>query len=193
MKIKASIDFSNDITPSKGCVLLAEPFLDDPNFGRSTILMCEHSAEESFGFVLNNPSSVQLNDLIDVAPKSIPVYIGGPVAQNSLFYLHTFQGIDSSEEIIPGLYFGGDLSELFSLIEADITPSNKARFFVGYSGWSLGQLEQEVSERAWICVNNIPLETLLSEPASDLWRKCLTLQGKQFQTFAIFPKNPQDN
>ena len=193
MKIKASIDFSNDNPPSKGCMLLSEPFLDDPNFGRSTILMCEHSAEESFGFVLNNPSSVQLNDLIDVAPKSIPVYIGGPVAQNSLFYLHTFQGIDSSEEIIPGLYFGGDLSEIFSLIEADITLSNNARFFVGYSGWSLGQLEQEVSERAWICVNNIPIETLLSEPVSDLWRKCLTLQGKQFQTFAIFPKNPLDN
>jgi putative transcriptional regulator len=193
MKIKASIDFSNEIPPSKGCMLLSEPFLDDPNFGRSTILMCEHSAEESFGFILNNPSSVQLNDLIDVAPKSIPVYIGGPVAQNSLFYLHTFQGIDSSEEIIPGLYFGGDLSEIFSLIEVDITLSNKARFFVGYSGWSLGQLEQEVSERAWICVNNIPLETLLSEPTSDLWRKCMALQGKQFQTFAIFPKNPLDN
>jgi putative transcriptional regulator len=105
MKFKDTIDFVNGILPSKGSVLLSEPFLQDPHFERSVVLMCEHSDAESFGFVLNHPSAVQLNDLVDIAPKSIPVFIGGPVANNSLFYIHTLTDIDSSEEILPGLFF----------------------------------------------------------------------------------------
>ena len=89
MKLKETIDFVNGILPSKGSVLLSEPFLQDPHFERSVVLMCEHSDAESFGFVLNHSANVQLHELIDIAPTSIPVFIGGPVAENGLFYLHT--------------------------------------------------------------------------------------------------------
>jgi putative transcriptional regulator len=193
MKLKETIDFINGILPSKGSVLLSEPFLQDPHFERSVILMCEHSEAESFGFVLNHPSVVELHDLIDIAPMSIPVLIGGPVANNSLFYLHTFADIESSEEILPGLFFGGDLTAIFEYLSQDESNKEKIKFFIGYSGWSKGQLTQEINERAWICVNNIPLKTILTSPASKLWQKCMSMQGAQFQTFAIFPKNIADN
>jgi putative transcriptional regulator len=193
MKLKETIDFINGILPSKGSILLSEPFLEDPHFERSVILMCEHSDAESFGFVLNHPSVVELHDLIDIAPMSIPVFIGGPVANNSLFYLHSFEDIESSEEILPGLFFGGDLTAIFEHLVLEENNKEKIKFFIGYSGWSKGQLTQEIKERAWICVNNIPLQTLLNSPISKLWQRCMSMQGEQFQTFSIFPKNIADN
>jgi len=193
MKLKETIDFMNGILPSKGSVLLSEPFLQDPHFERSVVLMCEHSDAESFGFVLNHLSAVQLHDLLDNAPKDIPVFIGGPVANNSLFYLHTIPGIDSSEEILPGLFYGGDLAELIETIEADPSNLKKMRFFLGYSGWSKGQLAQEIKERSWISTTNLSLETLFSTPINTLWKTCMSFQGEQFKTFSIFPKNIADN
>ncbi len=193
MKLNEFIDFENGIPPAKGCVLLAEPFLQDAHFERSIVFMCEHSEQESYGFVLNHPMSVNLDEFMDIAPKSIPVFHGGPVASNSLFYLHTWKGIEGSEEIIPGLFFGGDLSEIFEQIQMNPTQIKKVRFFIGYSGWSDGQLEQEIKERAWICANNVSVKTLMNTPVTDLWKTCMSQQGNQFQTFALFPKNVLDN
>ncbi|MFM6935433.1 MAG: YqgE/AlgH family protein [Flavobacteriales bacterium] len=193
MKLKETFDFVNGQLPSKGSVLLSEPFLQDPHFERSVVLICEHSDAESFGFVLNHKSAVQLKDLLDIAPANIPVFIGGPVANNSLFYLHTFADIESSEEILPGLFFGGDITEILERISKEKNMFKNIRFFIGYSGWSKGQLVQEIEERAWISVDNITMQTLLSIPSNQLWKKCLSVQGNQFQTFSIFPKNISDN
>ncbi|MEY4288581.1 MAG: hypothetical protein RLZZ30_669 [Bacteroidota bacterium] len=193
MKLNETFDFVNGIPPVKGSVLLSEPFLQDPHFERSVIVLCEHAPDETFGFVLNHKAVVELTDLIDIAPKGIPVFIGGPVANNSLFYLHSFPDVESSEEILPGLYFGGDLTHLFELLFADPNRKSEIRFFIGYSGWSAGQLEQEIKERAWISVNNISSQIILAKNTNNLWRKCMSLQGKQFQTFALFPKNIADN
>jgi putative transcriptional regulator len=193
MKFKDTIDFVNGILPSKGSVLLSEPFLQDPHFERSVIVLCEYLPDETFGFVLNHKAAVELNDLIDIAPKEIPVFIGGPVSNNSLFYLHTLKNIKSSDEILPGLFFGGDLTQIFADLSLNDIHKANIRFFIGYSGWSKGQLEQEIKERAWICVNNIPCNSILSKNTSNLWRKCMSKQGKQFHTFALFPKNITDN
>lgn len=193
MKLKETIDFINGNLPSKGSVLLSEPFLQDPHFERSVVLMCEHSDAESFGFVLNHQATVQLKDLIDIAPASIPVYLGGPVAHNSLFYLHMIPGIESSEEILPGLFYGGDLAELLEMIEIDEKVLVKIRFFLGYSGWGKGQLAQEIKERSWISTTNLSLETLFFTPTDTLWKTSMSFQGEQFKTFSIFPKNIADN
>lgn len=193
MKLHETYDFVNGISPVKGSVLLSEPFLQDQHFERSVIVLCEHSEEETFGFVLNHKAVIELNDLMDIAPKGIPVYIGGPVAKNNLFFLHTFKNMEFCEEILPELYLGGDVTQIFEWIFQDPSRSAQVRFFLGYSGWSSGQLEQEIKERAWISVNNISWETILSKNTVDLWRKCMSLQGKQFQTFALFPKNIADN
>jgi putative transcriptional regulator len=193
MKLKDTIDFVNGILPSKGSVLLSEPFLQDPHFERSVVLMCEHSDAESFGFVLNHQSKVQLKDLMDIAPDSIPIYFGGPVANNSLFYLHMIPGIDSSEEILPGLFYGGDLAELLEIVEIDPRILVKIRFFLGYSGWGKGQLAKEIKERSWISTTNLSLESLFFTPNDKLWKTCMSFQGEQFKTFSIFPKNIADN
>jgi putative transcriptional regulator len=155
--------------------------------------MCEHSDAESFGFVLNHQAAVQLKDLMDIAPASIPVYLGGPVANNSLFYLHMIPGIESSEEILPGLFYGGDLTELLEMIEIDKKTLVKIRFFLGYSGWGKGQLVQEIKERSWISTTNLSLETLFFTPTETLWKTSMSFQGEQFKTFSIFPKNIADN
>jgi putative transcriptional regulator len=91
------------------------------------------------------------------------------------------------------LFYGGDLAELIETIEADPSNLKKMRFFLGYSGWSKGQLAQEIKERSWISTTNLSLETLFSTPINTLWKTCMSFQGEQFKTFSIFPKNIADN
>jgi putative transcriptional regulator len=105
-----------DLTPSadqfieKGSLLLAEPFISDPFFKRTVILVCDHGKEGSFGFVLNNYVEVELSQLMEDFPDDkINVSIGGPVKSSNLFYLHTKgELIPNSAAIMDGLYFGGD-------------------------------------------------------------------------------------
>ena len=74
----------------KGTVLLAEPFMLDPNFKRSVVLVCEHDDKEgTVGFVMNKPLHMQVNELITDFPDiEAPVYFGGPVATDTIHYVH---------------------------------------------------------------------------------------------------------
>ena len=102
--------FHNNESPKKGCLLIAEPFLDDLFFGRSVILLCENNKEGSFGFVLNNYREIDFNSIDKNFPKiKIRISLGGPLSKNNLFFIHSLgPGIDKSTLIAPNLYYGGD-------------------------------------------------------------------------------------
>ncbi|MFM7472378.1 MAG: YqgE/AlgH family protein, partial [Crocinitomicaceae bacterium] len=70
---------------------------------------------------------------------------------------------------------------------------NKVRFFIGYSGWSEGQLEEEIKESSWLAVNNISTEMIMDTQNDKLWEMCLEKQGKRFKVISKFPRNPEDN
>ena len=85
-----SIHTSNQANPQAGNVLLSEPFLDDPYFGRKVVLLCEHNEEGSFGFVLNNYVDIDVDEVMDDLPKlDTRISVGGPVKNGNLYYLHT--------------------------------------------------------------------------------------------------------
>ena len=79
------------IDPEQGILLIADPFLKDPNFMRSVIMICRHSEEGTFGFALNKQYELTLDELItDLNEFPIPVYTGGPVQMDTIHYIHQY-------------------------------------------------------------------------------------------------------
>ena len=122
-----------DQKPASGRVLLSEPFLADPNFTHSAILLVRHDAEGSVGFTINHPSDTKLNEILDnFPPTNAFVFVGGPVSNESLFYLHTLgDKLSGSIKIQEGLYWGGDFEELKSMMESGMVSEHQIMFLVG--------------------------------------------------------------
>ena len=152
---------SNNVLPSRGRILISEPFLRDATFGRSVILLVDHTDEGSMGLVINKQLPLFLNDIIMEFKylDEIPLYKGGPIATDTLFYLHTLSDIPGSISISKGLYLNGDFDEIKKYILQGNKISECIRFFLGYSGCeyafdflSLSQLYAHVMTDNEVCV-----------------------------------------
>lgn len=73
---------------ASGCLLIAEPFMGDTNFERSVVLVCEHNTQGTFGLVLNQPTDLTLSDVVEDITPDLPLFVGGPVQQNTLHFIH---------------------------------------------------------------------------------------------------------
>src|SRR6185295_243147 len=142
------------IEPGPGILLIADPFLKDPNFLRTVVFLCEHKEEGSFGFVLNRQYQNTLDELIpELESHKIPVYYGGPVQQDTIHFLHQYpEEITGGIEVLKGVYWGGDFEKLVEMMKNKTIDANKIRFYIGYSGWSTGQLDYEMKEKSWLTV-----------------------------------------
>lgn len=188
-----NIPFTN-IKPSQGKLLVAEPFLDDPYFSRSVILLTEHNENGTVGFILNKPIEIKLKDAVgELPPIDSNIHLGGPVARETLHFLHT-EGklIDGSVEIIKGLYWGGNFETLKKLIAEDKIKAEAIKFFVGYSGWEPNQLANELELHSWIVFQGKVKDIMKRNPAT-LWKDILKEKGKEFAVIADFPINPSLN
>jgi putative transcriptional regulator len=183
-----------DTTPQKGRILISEPFLNDPNFKRTIILLGEHTEEGSVGFVLNKPTEYKLNDVVEDFPEfDAVVFYGGPVQLNTLQFIYKGENIiEGSMEIIPGLFWGGSFDILKTLIRSRSVNPEDFRFFLGYSGWGEGQIDDELEQKAWI-VADTTIENIFSDEPDKLWREILKGMGKKFAILASFPENPSVN
>src|SRR5947209_4507931 len=105
-----------DIVP--GSLLIADPFLKDPNFMRSVIIICDHQQEGSFGFVANRPFSYTVGELVEqLRHCDFPIHYGGPVQPDTVHYIHMRPDLlDGGIKISNGIYWGGDLDALGELI-----------------------------------------------------------------------------
>jgi putative transcriptional regulator len=192
---KLDLSFHNKQKAVEGCVLLSDPFTQDPYFSRSAILLCRHNKKETFGFVLTNYIEIDLNKLDENMPEIITkISFGGPVEKDNLFYIHTFgKEIEGAEKIMDTLYFGGDYEMLFELIKAEPKRINEVRFFIGYAGWDFDQLNNEMKDHSWIAVTNITEKEILSTSSDHFWKDCMTKQGIKFEMISNFPLNPNEN
>ena len=127
----------------KGNILIAQPsILTDRSFNRAIILLTEHNNEGSIGFILNKPSKFILKDLVFELDNDFRVYIGGPVEQDNLYFIHSLpELIPDSIEVANGIYWGGNYEAVKTYLEQGLIKQNEIRFFLGYSGWSVEQLE----------------------------------------------------
>lgn len=182
------------ISPAQGTLLIANPFLKDPNFARSVILLCEHQPEGTFGFVLNKKITKTLNDFIpDIINFEFPVYYGGPVQINTLHFLHKYPDlISGGEKVMKDLYRGGNFESLTALIKLKEIDFNKIRFFIGYSGWSSGQLHSELQEKSWLTAEATQKLIFHANP-ENIWKDSLKHLGGDYEMMINFPLDPQLN
>ena len=119
---------------------------------RTVVFLCEHREEGSFGFVLNKTFDQELGDLIkDAEGIRFPVYEGGPVQKDTLHFLHQCPGlIPGGIEVVDGIFWGGDFEDVLILLKEKKLSKKDIRFFLGYSGWSEGQLHGELEGKSWI-------------------------------------------
>lgn len=187
-------DYNNGLKPERGRLLVSEPFLPDPNFDRTVVLLCEHNEEGSFGFVLNKESEVSLGELMeDIQGFNQTVYVGGPVQHNTLHYIHRFPSLEGSVEIVNGLYWGGDFDQLVSLMDTHQVEERDIRFFVGYSGWDKDQLEEEMDTKSWIVANLNNPEIIFESGQSNMWKRVLRDMGGKFNVYSNYPSDPRLN
>ena len=189
-------NYTNDkIEPRKGDLLISEPFLADPNFARTVILLCEHNDEGSFGFVLNKLSQIKLNELIEgVGDRQDDIYIGGPVQQNTLQFIHRNDGlIEGGSEVRDGVFWGGNFEQMLTMMESKLIKPDDIKFFVGYSGWVSGQLKSELEINSWIISRNVNIEQIFDTDVNSLWKEVLNTMGGKFKIVANFPVDPRLN
>ncbi len=178
--------------PTSGKLLISEPALRDFYFGRSVVLLVEHTPTEgTIGLILNKPIHLKLNQVVKEFPDNdFPLFLGGPVHPERLFYVHTLGSkVPGSIEIIPGLFWGGEIKKLMELISLKLISHHEVRFFIGYSGWEPMQLEREMEEKSWV-VTQCELETVMARHPEKLWTNMLKEMGNDYAIWANFPSDP---
>ncbi|MFT4032368.1 MAG: YqgE/AlgH family protein [Siphonobacter sp.] len=194
-ELKDFLPEKNNVRVTKGSLLLAEPFMGDENFERSVVLICEHSnTTGSFGLVLTQTMELLLDDVIedDIYPD-VPLYVGGPVEKNTLHYIHRRPDlIENSTKLQEGLYWSGNFQQIKKLLNLGTLPVQDIRFFIGYSGWSGGQLQTELERDSWI-VSSTASEVLLDIPIEQLWRTTLRNMGGAYRVLSHYPTDPRHN
>lgn len=183
--------------PESGMLLVASPRLREPYFRDSVILLLERDVRYGYiGLTLNKETKLTLSDLIekDFRGADIPVFRGGPVDEDRLFMLHTLgRELDSNLELLPGMWVGGQLEKLARYLEENNRPEGNIRFFLGYSGWEKGQLEEEISAGYWGVLAPFGSSELLSGKGKEFWRKCVSALGDGFKSWFMMPDDPRDN
>lgn len=178
-------------------LLISEPFMLDPNFTRSVVLVCEHNEEGTLGLILNQPSSLFLKDAIEmegIQETSFPLYIGGPVEMDSLQFIHKcFDRLNSGVELGDGIYWGGNFEALKLLMRNGEIKEDEIKFFLGYSGWSDKQLEDEMKENTWIISNDFNPDLVFVNAEENLWKEVVINLGPKYAHIAQFPVNPSWN
>lgn len=185
----------NGTPPVQGSVLISEPFMLDPNFERSVIMLCEHNEDGTLGLVLNQSSNLLLSDVLEgIDNDGFPLYVGGPVQANALFFLHQAYGkLSSGTRIGQNLYWGGDFDRLLLLINEELIEPEEVKFFLGYSGWSAGQLDKEIEQNSWAVHPEFDNAIAFVADGEDLWKQALISLGPKYAHVAQFPKSPNWN
>jgi len=182
----------NNVLPQKGKVLISQPFMHDGCFKRSVVLLTQYSENGAVGYVLNKPLSMSIEGLIgDFSSGETPLSIGGPVASNTLHYLHTFRQVPDAIEILSGIYWGGNFETISQLLSMSVMKPDDIRFFLGYAGWSKGQLDEELQKNSWLVGDIRPSQII--QPSPDLWKQSVKRMGEPYQIWTTFPENPGYN
>jgi putative transcriptional regulator len=182
------------MTSLKGRLLVASPALLDPNFRRTVVLIAEHSEEGgAMGVVLSRPSETQVAEAAPVLEPLVEpgalVHVGGPVEPSAVLVVAEFEDPDDAAAVVfDGVGFMPGDSEP----EDVAATTRRARIFVGYAGWSPGQLEEELEEESWLVLDPEPSDVFAAD-AEDLWSSVLARQGGALSLLARMPPDPSMN
>jgi putative transcriptional regulator len=192
---KHKISELNSFSPKQGLALIAEPFMEDDYFKRAVVILSEYNKNGAVGFILNNELDLKVNDVIEDFPvNNAPLYLGGPVEPQSLFYIHTKGDlIEGSIPITTDLYWNGNFDDIKSKIKEGLISTDEIKFFLGYSGWSKEQLDDEIELNSWL-IEEIKDEQILRKNTNSLWKEIIqSSKKKEINMMANFPEDPNLN
>lgn len=186
----------NNLLPAQGSILISEPFLQDAYFQRAVVLLVEHTDKGSMGFVLNKKTDLIVNAFFPELEEfpEMPIYLGGPVSANRLFFIHSLGDliIPDSVKINDHLYFDGDFEALKRYIQTGHPIDGKVKFFLGYSGWTEGQLGNEIDHNSWVVSHTSKNNVLLAD-GEGFWKDSLGDLGGNYEAWTKYPKDPYLN
>ncbi|WP_225975520.1 YqgE/AlgH family protein [Panacibacter ginsenosidivorans] len=177
-----------------GTILIADPFLKDPNFKRTVVFLCDHEPAGSFGFVINRKHNTILSDLLpDLSGCDFPVYYGGPVQMDALHFLHQRPDIISDGiEVANGIFWGGNFETVSVLLQNNTLKQNHIRFFIGYSGWGEGQLQDELKEKSWLTTKGNK-KLVFHRDENLIWQDAIKQIGGDYEQIIHYPIDPTLN
>lgn len=180
--------------PSIGNFLIAEPFMQDPNFQRSVVLLCQKQEDGYVGFTINRKIDYSVGDLVEeLADCTMPLFDGGPVGKEQMFFLHSMPELISGGIMIQkDIYWGGDFEQVKHMVQSNTIDTNRIKFIVGYSGWESEQLVDEMKERSWLIAPATSFLVLQEQPEA-IWKNAIKLLGEEFKPLINYPKDPSFN
>jgi len=179
------------LKPVAGRILISVPYYNDPFFNRSVVLLIDKDEENCVGLVINQELNCIVQKETTGAKIDMPIYAGGPVMHHTPFTLHNNEDCEYAGEILPNVYSGyHDI--LLTIFEGDALPKMDFKFFIGYSGWSPGQLEDEIKRNMWV-VGEGNEELILKTPSAKVWERAVRNLGKDYSHWLEMPKNIHDN
>lgn len=181
----------NNKKPAKGTLLVSSPVLDD-FFQRTVIFITEHNEEGSIGFVLNSKLDIMLEQAIpELDGIEANLFLGGPVQKELLNFIHRVpEQIEGGMEISDGIYWGGNFESLKALSITQTLNMDDIIFFLGYSGWSPSQLDEELQQNTWYVTEALEEDVFNNYTEEDLWRKVLRRMGGSYNIISTFPDDP---
>jgi putative transcriptional regulator len=185
---------TNHVAPKQGHILIAEPFLSGSYFNRSIILLASYGENGAVGFILNKKVDYPVEDLFANFPDfDSEIHIGGPVGTDSIYFIHMLGDlIPGSIHIKENIYWGGDFETLKLQIKLGLVNPEQVRFFLGYSGWEAGQLEEEINQNSWL-VADISEADLMTIDENLMWVESVRAMGGKYSMWENFPENPSLN
>lgn len=173
---------------SKGKLLVAMPKLNDPNFRQTVILLCEYGPDGALGVVLNRPTEMAVSMLMEGFQHAIgekKVYAGGPVARNGMLILcRSTETPYDSHCVFDGVFVPKDLEKIKE--DGALGESGEVRCYLGYAGWSPGQLEDELADGSWSIMPSDATLVFDADPAF-LWGQMMRRLGDRWAFYATMP------
>jgi putative transcriptional regulator len=157
-------------------------------FHRSVVLICQHDEEGAFGLILNRSSKSKVGQAlvanVSETIKEQPLFVGGPVQSGTLSFLHSDTFMPEAN-VMPNLNLGHSLDALMELSES-CSSTQKLKLFAGYSGWTAGQLDQEIAREDWL-VHPASIDTVFSPEPGQLWKEILRRKDPKSRLLAESP------
>lgn len=163
----------------RAALLLSMPQLQDPNFSKTVVLLCDFGPEGAFGLVLNRPTDMPANAMVRLDPpvhvgNDMPLWIGGPVEPERGWILLGQEPATEFRTIRDGLYLSASMTLLRDVLET--RPAPRARVLAGYAGWGPGQLDEELAQSAWL-MSDVDLDLVFDVPADAMWETAIRRLG----------------
>lgn len=184
--------------PVRGSLLVAKPTVDDFFFKHSLVLMVDgDEGDGAMGVMVNHYMGYNLRDILpDIeSTEEIPLFLGGPVGTQMLFYIHTL-----GPEVIPeaigvgdNVWFGGDFEAVKRYVELGAPIEGRIKFIVGYSSWGKDQLASELERHDWAVLNQGDKQLIMGDGDDDLWREAVSRFGNRYRLWLSLPNDPTNN